>query len=616
MNKFVELLEQHCQWIAISLGGLFFAWIVWGYLLTSPVALEAPGRDALTPGNVDDEVARAADQLQKRIDSQTVKMPSVIASKDPIKEFDELMAGRNVPVMARVPWNSQGFDPLKVEDKGDNLPELVKVDKLPAVPPAEVLPDLSLKVGRVTVAPVPGAPGQPAPAAAPGVLPVDARDISYIRGEYRIDPTEIAQEFSKVNVPAGLPTMVVGVEVWRQEKKLDGTWTNAEKVPLIKNNIVPWPLPAANADFQQVGQFQAWAESPQGQADLLRPAFYQVLMGEGPWDAPQNLDAARDAATAAAAAERDARLEENRRKQDELRQRRQNTPPPEDMMPPEGRRGRRGREEYQAADPTRPSSLADLAGLQLAQARPPMGPGGRPLYPEEMPIPDEAGGFMQPPGGGMPGGQPGAPGQPAAGALPAAVFVPQGAPAIIGWFFDETVVEGRTYRYQVRYAIKNPMWMNNQVANPALAQQFALWSELKDDEWSEERTVETSTRFFLANASWQTGSVPNTVRVEIFKWAGGRWQSRVFQTSVGDRIGWEEAGVKFNTNSMLVDVRFDDRLERAYVLVLGPDGRLTEREPITDRNDPDRAALQLLVKNAQPPAMGAAGGPGAPVAGR
>ena len=633
MNKFLEFLEKHCQWVAIGLGGLFFVWILWGYLLTSPVALEAPGRDTLTPGTVDTEVAKSADLLRSRIDSQAVKMPPAVASQDPITQFVEAMAGANVPALVNGDrtFSSQGMG-VQEGPRGPEIPEaMVRVTEFPVVPSAEVLPGIDgIKSARAQVVPVPVVAGQPAPGAAPGAAPgvvsVEARDISYIRGQYRIDPALIAAEFSKVNVPAGLPTMIVAVEVYRQEKLPDGTWTKEALVKLIGNNIIPWPLPPANANFQQVGQFQAWAESPQGQADLLRPQFYQVLMGEGPWDAPQNLDDIKQLVAQQNDADKAVRVEEARRKAEETKARRQNTPqgPPPGEMPPELRRGRRGGAgggEFQIADPGRPNSLADLAGLQLAQARPPGYPPGYPGAPGRPPInPDDPRfmeeGMMPMP---MPGqGAPGAPGAPTAGALPAAAFVPQGAPVIIGWFFDENVVEGHIYRYQVRYAIKNPMFQNNQVdpKKPELAQTFAIWSKLTDDAWSEERAIETSTRYYLANPGWQGGSVPNNVRVEVFKWAAGRWQRQIFQTSIGDTIGQKDAGIEFATASMLVDVRFDDRLDRAYVLVLGPDGQLTEREPIIDRNDPDRAALKLLADKAAPPAVGAAGGPGAPVAGR
>ena len=29
MNKFLEILEAHCQWIAVGLSGLFLAWVLW-----------------------------------------------------------------------------------------------------------------------------------------------------------------------------------------------------------------------------------------------------------------------------------------------------------------------------------------------------------------------------------------------------------------------------------------------------------------------------------------------------------------------------------------------------------------------------------------------------------
>lgn len=613
MNKVLELLEQHCQWIAIALGGLFFVWVAWAYVLMSPVAIEKPNAEALTPGNVDLQVKRNADTLEDKLSSTVVRAPDERAKVEVVEQIGRQFGGQSARPMVvdSSTFGGTPFVPTDVKDAPVG-PEIVKVDKLPTLPEAEVLPDNGLKSALAFVMVGPVGVGQPQPANPAGVaLPANGVDLNYIRGNYRIDPAAIDAAFKQVNVPPGLSTVIVSIKVLRQEEQADGTWSKAEDVKLLDNGIKAWPIPADNAGFQEVGQFEAWFGSPQGQADLLRPPFYQVLMGEGPWDAADTLDAAKAQLKAIADQERAARAADAaQRNQD----RRNTAPVPrnEEFLPEDGPpRGRR----FSAPDPSRPNDLAELAGLQLAQA------------PRNPNLPPDAffDGMDEMPGdpnfNGMRPGQPGQPaqaGQPNMEALPAPVFVPQGTPTITGWFYDADVKEGRTYRYQVLYAIKNPLYRSNQVTKPQLARQFAIWSQVDKDAWSQPVRVDTSTRYFIADRSWTSSSQPNAVRMEIFKKTGGKWQSRIMSVAIGDPIGWPEAGADWGTGSTLVDVRYDDRLERAYLLLLGPDGKLREREPMSDRSDlnTDRAALQLLTKQAQLPAGASTGVTPQPVAGR
>ncbi len=604
MNKFLELLEQHIQWIAIGLGGLFFLWVVWGYVITPPVTQVVPSIGSVTPGTVDAEVEKDAKKLEGKIKDATVRTPKQAAKTNPLEGFVRDMQGLTPPPATIAQGSFSGI-PLDVKGPIDPgvIPELHVVKVLPAVPPAYMMPGAGIKPARVLaiVGPVGvGQPNQPqAPAGAALAVPANAKDVNYIRGEYKIDPADIDAEFAKVEIPNGQQTMILEVQVWRQEMQTDGSWTKPTQVNALDNGIKRWPVPSKDAGFQALGQFEAWFGSPQGQADLLRPPFYQVLVGEGPWDAPQTLDDAKAAVNTLNAADRAARDAENKARLD---QRRQNQPPAQpEFNPGERPRVRRGgNNEFQVQDPTRPNRLAELAGLELAQ-----------IDPRRQAAIDEEAGMGGAPDG-QPWQQPGQPAQPGVGqpnmpALPQAVFLPKGTPPIFGWFFDTDVKEGRTYRYQVRYAIKNPMWQNNQVADLKLANQFALWSELAEKAWSEARTIETSTQFFIADRSWQPTSVPNSVRIEVYKWTAGKWQNRVFQVGIGDSIGWEEANVQFKTSSTLVDVRFDERNEKAFILVLGPDGHLHERDPLTDRQDPDRAALKLLVDQGKLPAGASTG---------
>lgn len=622
MKKVVELLEQHCQWIVIGLGGIFLILILWNYVVTSPVAVEVPGQPPLKPGNVDLEVAKIAKNVEDQINTTRQKIPPRNTQEDPLERHRTVMSGgsnQEVIIANRYFTSSIAFNPtLKDPDKLPDAPQLVQ--KLPDLPPSEVLPDLGLKIARaqVVIGPI-GAnqPAQPVPPVGTGttVLPANATDLNYARGEYKIEPAEIHQSFQEVGIPPGQTTMILAIKVLRQEQRPNGSWSEPVEVKPLDNGIKPWPLPGPNAGFQEIGQYEAWFSSLQGQSDLLRPPFYTLLSGEGPWDPPTNLDDVKEQVKAAKEAERLRQAEERR-----LQRENRPTPTPRQPISPPSRRGRPGNippefPEFRVEDTSRAESLAELAGLQLAQVAPPNYPGGR--YPPPPPFirssdmmeeefnPES---WSQPPGQQI---QPGT-GQPQLPPLPPAPFDPRQASTIYGWFFDAEVVEGHTYRYQVLYAIKNPVWQSNLVARdkPELARQYAIWSTIKEDGWSEPRTVETTARYFIADRSWTSGSVPSSVRMEVFKWTGGKWQSRIFSVYPGDQIGWRDAGTDWGTGSRLVDIRFDERLERAYLLVMGPDGKISQRDPFSDRedNNEERAALKYLVRQAQQPVMGAAMG--------
>src|SRR5687768_192247 len=52
MQKYLDLLEQHVQWIALGLGGLFLMLMVFWYVLGQPIKATAGGKE-LGPGEVD-----------------------------------------------------------------------------------------------------------------------------------------------------------------------------------------------------------------------------------------------------------------------------------------------------------------------------------------------------------------------------------------------------------------------------------------------------------------------------------------------------------------------------------------------------------------------------------
>ncbi|MBC7783765.1 MAG: hypothetical protein H7144_07985, partial [Burkholderiales bacterium] len=284
MNKVVELLEEYCQWIAIGIGGIFLVWALWTYGLMQPVLVD----DELTPGNVDDRVHKTvAEQLNAKIKEQRVQAaPKNIGNVlDPWKE---VIAGldKAPPTLSLTAFNGiPGTTVSKIQD--DKPLDAVLVDALPVLPPAEMLPDEAIKSARALIQPTLAAGAVAPPPAAPGAIPVGAKDVSYIRGEYRIGAEDLNKAFTDKKIPAGNTTSIIGITVMRQQKQPDGTWSNPEQIKPVAESVQVQPIPMAAAGIDEINLFRGWVESVEGQTSILRPLFHTVLMGEGPWDPPQ-----------------------------------------------------------------------------------------------------------------------------------------------------------------------------------------------------------------------------------------------------------------------------------------------------------------------------------------
>ena len=83
---------------------------------------------------------------------------------------------------------------------------------------------------------------------------------------------------------------------------------------------------------------------------------------------------------------------------------------------------------------------------------------------------------------------------------------------VTAWAHDATVQPGKTYRYKVRYKIKNPIWRTVNIAdNKNLSQDYYIASA--DSDWTSEVHVPQLTTFFIASLN------PNgTARMDVFRY--------------------------------------------------------------------------------------------------
>ena len=171
---------------------------------------------------------------------------------------------------------------------------------------------------------------------------------------------------------------------------------------------------------------------------------------------------------------------------------------------------------------------------------------------------------------------------------------------IVGWAHDATAQPGKTYRYKVRYKMKNPMYGAPNWCNPAaLANEFALISP--DSQWTPAVHIPALTSFFV------TSVFGESAKFEIFRWQAGETHREQFSVKPGDIIGSTAKGVDFATGYTVVDLRTDSRGE-SYVLLMDADGKIIRRDPRVDSNDSELKRMQQQVTQAQTGTVPVAGG--------
>jgi hypothetical protein len=210
-------------------------------------------------------------------------------------------------------------------------------------------------------------------------------------------------------------------------------------------------------------------------------------------------------------------------------------------------------------------------------------------------------------------------GRGAAGAAPAAPTIPDTIPtdpaAIKGLmvipfnFWDETVVPGRTYKYQVVVEFANPLFKwGFGTAKAGIAQQdrLASMSVPVTMDKADKIKILSDTEFFVVN-----GSANTSAEVEVYKQTGGQWYKATSGTSipmggtVAPSIRMPGGGglVPIDTGYTLVDVVGKVGNE-VHVVLRDSDGNLITRDSATDSKSSVRLGLIGLVRAAvvAPPA--------------
>ena len=691
MEKAMELLEKHVQWLAIGLGGLFVLLMAYLYLLQSPVTTQV-GSEEATPGTVDNLIRTG---VAKRLDNEIrapVNVAEVFGNKvaDPQEQWASTFDAK-LPATAVSSTLFEGVPGAKVDQTGPvNGGGLQRVAALPTLAPATID---STKTGhsQVVLAPaVNPAGGMVAPGGQPGMqqqpgrmfqdvqpgnnagagnpggknmggvgadgLPVaQMGDRQWVLLSYTLPMRNLPKQWNDLRL-GDRETSLLGIELYRQEIGREGKWGTATLVPRLPQNRV-MPIPDA-ADPQTVGYFLQWVATESAMTELLQPAFYQVTQGDDPWVEKVEQPVMELPVPEAVPAPQPTRPTPPTRVPNRPGQTGPRPPSgggrgagggggaggssqrpsggggggargggggarggrsPALVMPSGDEIGLSGSSSAaassDASEQASPAVVAPELLGPLAQLGAPGGSSRRPLPPgvnPQRPLPPEFGQNQQQPLPPPPMNDPNrVPGVAPALTTPPASFLPREVPqlAVGGWAFDDTAVEGHTYRYQVRWAIKNPVFQTQNVTdNPELEKQLAIWSTLEADNWSQPLTISGLSDFYIVK-NWGTRPPSDGVQFDVYKWQNGKWQKKMFKVQPGEAIGMNDGTVDYSTGYTLVDVRYDRITDRPVAVLMGPGGNLISRNYDEDRGNTRQTELNRIVTLAEPADGEVAGGP-------
>ncbi|HWE96790.1 MAG TPA: hypothetical protein VG269_22710 [Tepidisphaeraceae bacterium] len=584
MQKFVKILEQHVQWIALALGAAYLGWMVYAYIVTPPVTVElGASHEKLTPGEADAVIVKEkVVPLEADINN---KEPITIEPKDMLRALANMLGeGKFKPVELATAWDSPRYRPETAKE--GPVINGAQVPNLPDLPPAVFVAE-SHYITTILVpapnaaAPVPAAAGVPAPdAVAPPAMV--RRDINYTSLLFKIDRAVLAANFNKTlgvpKVPALLQTMFTQVQLYRQEQDATGAWgapVLVSSLPIYE--LMQYPGDAAPADPAGQVPFFAYSDwASENQEMIARPAFYETAPDAPAWVYPG--DVPPDAAPAAGAPAAPARPFDPAHDTPTTPEQRKQAADYRNATNPRNGAGRPGVPPgYSGVRPgTIPPHGRTMPPAPLPTRTPPPAPGLS--YPQQAP----ASGYRRP--DALPSNRPNQ--NPLAGR-----FAPNLLAADIQILaHDVNVEEGKTYRYAVQYKLINPLFgfFNNgpAPADPKLMGVFSLSSPAVDPKaavaWAKPIAIEPRTKIFVTAINLHSGRAT----FEVYIWRdGGYHQQLIKDLTPGDSIG--------STPWTVVDVRPELRAKAEnYVIVMDAKGNLSRRDIVSDLANPEHDKLK------------------------
>ncbi|HEX4123346.1 MAG TPA: hypothetical protein VHY37_01365, partial [Tepidisphaeraceae bacterium] len=238
MQKVLQFLERNCQWFAIGLGVLFLAYMVYLYTPISPtpaLAVNIAGKQVL-PGQIEATIDGKATELDHEMSKNDVGFkipaPPVLSAWQRSSALAEVDV-KSLPNPFYFPGTTTNLGPQNNGEPSAGA----KVKQLPTPPAAAPAVPVAADVVRTVADVIPPQPANPAgqpgapPANPPEGVPTDVDVVSVL---FTIDHKALADAFTKAfgnltNLPPNIQqqideTMVLSVDLIRQEQQPDGSW--------------------------------------------------------------------------------------------------------------------------------------------------------------------------------------------------------------------------------------------------------------------------------------------------------------------------------------------------------------------------------------------------------
>jgi hypothetical protein len=280
MQKVLALLEKHVQWAVLGLGGLLLVFMLARFLpgIANPVPAEINGR-SVSAGEIDEIIRNESTiPLREKLDSTRsveFKVP------DYVSDFRKRM--QPPTDVALLPGVLFPVNPTRVDGSSAStnidLTGGTLVATIPTLP-APINDTVAFGQARVSTFTPSTAPVREANAPAPA----DARDVTWVRVQFKLNLAAVAQSFQVAGIPPQLQrTSALRVELVRQRQLPDGTWGEETVVQPLPHQRAPGTWPAqrvAPAGIPASDALIAWAIPRQ--LDILQPEFFEILVGDDP----------------------------------------------------------------------------------------------------------------------------------------------------------------------------------------------------------------------------------------------------------------------------------------------------------------------------------------------
>ncbi len=561
MDQVKAFLEKHVQWIALGVGGLVFMWAVWAYVIDPASIVVEVDKQMAGPGTVDDRILNgSAADLQGKIEGP----PGVVPDPPDLNlVFEEnwrlpattrlIAAGKAAPVGPLPP----------VDELGSANPN-TKVAVAPSIPPM-IVTGVGSGLAFVNVPGPDGTPGQ-------------NEDITFSVVRFEVPMAALRTKFGAVGLAPNIAnTSILDARLVRQRRMPDGSWSEQTEIPLLRNSTRD-AMPEESATLQAKVDYAQFArEYPEL---VAQPPFYELVAGDDPQalgfgdDAPVERDDPADGGPG---------LDEN-------------DPPRDGGQGDPGIGGGVG-DPLPGGDPS--GGTGDIRIRQDGDSGRGGGGGQRRgdsgrYYPPTQGTPPSDGGPEDQPGAEDDSGPPRYSSGPLAGD-----FTPGSYGSNIEcWAFDETAIPGETYRYNVVYSLRNPVFNTENIAeNAELEQQLALTVAIDTPEWnsqwSDPVTVEPLSAWFMKSV---LPGPEGLVQFDVYRWQEGQWQQKTFRVGPGDEIGAQEDGIDYRTGRVLVDVRDDltPGQRQKIAVLMDREGRFTQHDASDDDSEEAQRFQDLL----------------------